>query len=406
MLRNDLKLYFAGGSGSSSLGGSKQLTSPQDKSWTPTDPIGGISVVTVDGAAPTGTAELYYINSATTLQWKSNGNDYGPAVDISGAAIYDIIDSAGYYISVSVTSGGLPSTDTTASFTISDVLDSLFDTVTKTEAINGDTEYRAVYFSNDVDTESDYLLSPQLYIISEQDTIDSGTATGGSSTTLEDTGKSWASNAYAHYFVRIIDGTGAGQSREISSNTSTELTVSTAWDTTPSTDSVYQISSSLLDFGFEDIYYEESVGTGDGSTTSFSGTLANAPVNSAQIEITDGTETFTDWDGDGNLTGDAGGTGTITYSSGAWSVTFNAAPANGAAITAYYTKEIQAVADESTAPSGITFVHPVESAKLNLYSAYNYIRGKGFSQGIWLRRKVYRAFDSSTKYQFTITGSY
>ena len=404
MNRYDLKLYKT--TGTVSLGGAKSTTVVQDKSWTPTTPITGIEVVAVDASAPTGDGTLDFLQSSTQLRWKSYGNDYGDYVTISSDGTYDILDNVGYYISVTVTTSSLPSADTTATTTISDVLDSLFDTVSKSESISGDTEYRAVYFSNDSDTESDYLLTPQLYIISEQDTIDSGTATGGSSTTLEDTGKSWAANAYAHYFVRIIDGTGAGQSREISSNTSTALTVSTAWDTNPSSDSAYQISSSLLDFGLEDIYYEESVGTGDGSTTSFSGTLANSPVSAKQIEITDGTETFTDWDGDGNLTGDAGGTGTITYSSGAWSVTFNTAPANGTAITAYYTKEMQSVADESTAPSGITFMHPVEAEKLNLYTSYDYIRGKGFSQGIWIRRKVYRAFNSSSKYQFTITGAY
>jgi len=79
----------------------------------------------------------------------------------------------------------------------------------------------------------------------------------------------------------------------------------------------------------------ESLGTGDGVAVNFSGTLANTPVIAGSVKVTDGTETFSD-DGAGNLTGSAGGSGTINYSTGAISVTFNAAPANGAGITVDY----------------------------------------------------------------------
>ena len=78
---------------------------------------------------------------------------------------------------------------------------------------------------------------------------------------------------------------------------------------------------------------DESVGTGDKSEVTFSGTLANGPIR--DLEITDGVEKFTD-NGDGTLTGDAGGVGTIVYETGAFSVTFNAAPEIDADITADY----------------------------------------------------------------------
>lgn len=80
----------------------------------------------------------------------------------------------------------------------------------------------------------------------------------------------------------------------------------------------------------------ESIGTGDGSQKTFSGSLTNDCIKKGTLSITDGTETFTD-NGNGVLTGDAGGTGTINYASGAYSVTFNTAPSNGASITADYT---------------------------------------------------------------------
>jgi len=84
----------------------------------------------------------------------------------------------------------------------------------------------------------------------------------------------------------------------------------------------------------------ESIGTGDGTTTTFNATLANVPVIPGTVSITDGTETFSD-NGDGTLTGDAGGSGTVNYNTGAVSVTFNTAPANGAGITANYEYNIK-----------------------------------------------------------------
>lgn len=70
---------------------------------------------------------------------------------------------------------------------------------------------------------------------------DSGTATAGGSTTLTDSGKSWTTNAYAGYTVWVYGGTGSGQYRVISSNTSTQLTVSVAWTTNPDATSTYRI---------------------------------------------------------------------------------------------------------------------------------------------------------------------
>ncbi len=68
-----------------------------------------------------------------------------------------------------------------------------------------------------------------------------GTATSGSSTTLVNNAKAWATNQWANYQVHIVSGTGAGQVRTIASNTGTTLTVSAAWATTPDASSVYHI---------------------------------------------------------------------------------------------------------------------------------------------------------------------
>jgi len=82
---------------------------------------------------------------------------------------------------------------------------------------------------------------------------------------------------------------------------------------------------------------EIAVGTG---VVAYSGTLSTFPILQGSLSITDGVETFAD-NGGGLLTGNAGGTGTIVYSTGVWSVTFNAAVTAGVAIEATYTTNLQ-----------------------------------------------------------------
>lgn len=77
---------------------------------------------------------------------------------------------------------------------------------------------------------------------------DHGIATAGGASTLTDSNKgirtSWASNLFAGDLITIVSGTGAGQTRTISSNdTAGVITVSVPWDTTPDTTSEYAITS-------------------------------------------------------------------------------------------------------------------------------------------------------------------
>lgn len=75
------------------------------------------------------------------------------------------------------------------------------------------------------------------------------------------------------------------------------------------------------------------IGTGDGDTKAYTATLDQKLIQPGSVTVTDTVEDFTD-DGSGNLTGDAGGTGTINYTTGAITVTFNANVAADQAITA------------------------------------------------------------------------
>ena len=85
---------------------------------------------------------------------------------------------------------------------------------------------------------------------------------------------------------------------------------------------------------------EEIVATGNGVLTVFDFTLERQPVEISgdDFQIYDDTETFTD-DGDGTLTGDGGGSGTIVYTTGVVQVTFNAAVTNEESIFADYNVE-------------------------------------------------------------------
>jgi hypothetical protein len=143
---------------------------------------------------------------------------------------------------------------------------------------------------------------------------DTATATGNTADTVTDSAKAWTPNEWQDHAVKFTSGNHNGRSYNIVSNTADTLTC-----TIP-------LGSSVSG---------ENIGTGDGGTVAFNGTLDD-PVDTGTLSITDTVETFTDPLNDGVLVGDAGGTGTITYTTGAWAVTFNAAPAGAQAITADY----------------------------------------------------------------------
>lgn len=86
------------------------------------------------------------------------------------------------------------------------------------------------------------LVATPSIVDSTYSTFTSGTATSGSATTLVNSAKNWTANQWANaYQVRITGGTGAGQTRLISSNTATSLTVASSWTTNPDATSQYSI---------------------------------------------------------------------------------------------------------------------------------------------------------------------
>ena len=84
-----------------------------------------------------------------------------------------------------------------------------------------------------------------------------GIASGGTSTTLTIAAAQWTANQYSDgdRAVRITGGTGAGQTRRITGNTATALTVSVAWTTTPDATSVFEIFPTYTADGTHPSYY-------------------------------------------------------------------------------------------------------------------------------------------------------
>lgn len=80
-------------------------------------------------------------------------------------------------------------------------------------------------------------------------------------------------------------------------------------------------------------YAVDDLATGNGTTSTFTGGLQNPPIVIGSLFITDGLQVVQD-QGYGTLTGN--GSGTINYLTGAFSVTFTAAPAASLTIYAKY----------------------------------------------------------------------
>ena len=84
---------------------------------------------------------------------------------------------------------------------------------------------------------------------------DTGTAISGTTMSLNDTGKTWTTNAYAGRKVWIYGGTGSGQIRRIDGNTATQIVPTVAFATAPDATSQY-----LVMFNYADLYQASLAG--------------------------------------------------------------------------------------------------------------------------------------------------
>jgi hypothetical protein len=124
----------------------------------------------------------------------------------------------------------------------------------------------------------------------------------------------------------------------------------------------------------------QQISTGTGINT-YNGILTVFQIQPGTLSITDGVETFTDG-GTGSLVGSLGGRGTIVYSTGVWSVTFNAAVIAGVGIEATYQTNLTIGTLSGDGAGTINYITGAYSVTFNstpAASAYIYAKYIGYS---------------------------
>ena len=127
----------------------------------------------------------------------------------------------------------------------------------------------------------------------------SGTTTSATNYTLTDTSKTFTVGQYNNYRLRIVSGTGVGQSIRILNNGTNYFEVARKWDITPSTDSVYEViadkdkiyvmgnaQSMLLQYDIDSDLFIQAQKYDDGITNVLSATYTG--LNNSTIAITSG----------------------------------------------------------------------------------------------------------------------
>lgn len=138
--------------------------------------------------------------------------------------------------------------------------------------------------------------------------------------------------------------TNSGWTRISSDTTTTIPAISFTYST--KLDALYRVIKDYVGehlwFGDGQLSRTDTVGTGDGTTTTFSATLTYTPVVAGTVTVNytiGGTAYSATDDGAGNISG-TDVTGTIDYSTGAISLTFTTAPDASTSITAAYQQYI------------------------------------------------------------------
>jgi len=209
--------------------------------WSATYTASGGSTTTVTVAAAT--HNLSYGNVGTVIEFVSSGTNSGlrrtiTAIDTSGGGAGTITLTLDSAVSTAVlnthtfrlTTGRFfvlnAGTLAAGSFRVFDVATLSWSSLTITglpATVGTDGRLVCAYNYNEIQA--------------------TGTATAGAATTLTNSAKTWTTNQWTNYQVRITAGTGMGQTRTIASNTGTVLTVSAAWTTNPDATSVYAIEA-------------------------------------------------------------------------------------------------------------------------------------------------------------------
>lgn len=198
---------------------------------------GAISLVSSAAATPFYTNQWYdiatdtwYVRTSGTLTFATVGTDGVVERLVENATIWDR----------STATGGTTTTlvDTNQSWTTNQWAGYWVRIYSGT----GEDQIRQIFSNTDTtltwSTVGTAPTTTSKYII---EGFDCGTATSGAASTLTDSTKSWTTNQWANYAVKITAGTGIGQVAAIASNTGTALTIVKPWTTNPDNTSVYCI---------------------------------------------------------------------------------------------------------------------------------------------------------------------
>lgn len=123
--------------------------------------VTGVTILDAPNSA-IGAGTLAYTASGTTATWAGNGASAGTAVNIGADGRYILQDSAGGRLHISVLSGSLPVGNQTDTITVAAKANGLFDNISGSESLAGDTEYRCFYVKNAHPTDAFY--DVKLYI--------------------------------------------------------------------------------------------------------------------------------------------------------------------------------------------------------------------------------------------------
>lgn len=152
-----LEIRLSGGASNSdpaaSLGGVMSSTRILHQSATGIANITGITIQ--DGLGnPIGNGTLTYTATGETLKWAAAGQSAGAEVPLTEDGRYAIASSTGPQLFVEIVYANLPGTDQTDTITIANLVNSVWDNISKAESFAGDTEYRCVYLINSHPSES------------------------------------------------------------------------------------------------------------------------------------------------------------------------------------------------------------------------------------------------------------
>ncbi len=138
---------------------------------------------------------------------------------------------------------------------------------------------------------------------------------------------------------------------------------------------------SITNYTFNLLVKNETIGTGDGTTTSFSGTLTKTPINTNSVIVyytIAGTNYTANDDGNGNITGTNISSGSIDYNTGSISITFSTAPDNGSNITVDYKSSLTEGTDYTLDDKlGLITCSSTGKCSVGNYIDYNYTFKRG-----------------------------